>query len=422
MLRVLPTAAPLTAQASRAAPAKVLVFTIQQELFETEFKSRSPIDRAVLQRYLEKLVEVYPAVKVLAIDYDLSPNDDDPAAQQVQAAFDAFLSSLVQAGKRVVLITHLPVANRKLCELKTAWEQEQYDKGILFGGSELLHYRLFGTVVKYAEREDSFPAAVRAAAHDGRVTRPRFTCDDPQPSSRESFAHKGYRPINFGQAVGPVRRCELYKLSGFEQCKYLLSQGTEAAEVLFFGGHYGRDDTFMTPLGDTPGVAIQAYTYYSLVQPLHQKHWQAWMIDVGMGVVAGFIFEGIWHGFHRARREAILARQLALALGNFVTLLGILVAVVAQFASWLIRGIWINPGPMFIGLYIHSYLATATATDQGGRHGPHTVHGLAFLLKQFAGIPGPQITGWDRRLHWLFKVAVFWITGLMAVYLLLAHH
>ena len=121
MLRILPLVAPHTAKVDRARPAQALVFTIQQELFDTEFKSRSPIDRAVLLEYLRKLVDVYPTLKVLAIDYDLSPNDN-PAEQEAQVKLDTFLLSLIETGKKIVLIKHLPVQNRQLCELKGIWE------------------------------------------------------------------------------------------------------------------------------------------------------------------------------------------------------------------------------------------------------------------------------------------------------------
>src|SRR5262245_14973088 len=52
---------------------KVLVFTIQEDLFETKFKSRSPIDRRELKRFLEELIKQFQEFrefKILAIDYD----------------------------------------------------------------------------------------------------------------------------------------------------------------------------------------------------------------------------------------------------------------------------------------------------------------------------------------------------------------
>jgi hypothetical protein len=61
---------------------EALVFTIQEELFETAFKSRTPINREIFVRYLWALDESfsYDRLKkfnVLAIDYDLSPNSFD---------------------------------------------------------------------------------------------------------------------------------------------------------------------------------------------------------------------------------------------------------------------------------------------------------------------------------------------------------
>jgi hypothetical protein len=413
ILRVLHRGALNTATVDRVEPPQALVFTIGQELFETEFKSRSPIDRSVLQRYLEQLESIYPNFKVLAIDYDLSPNNDDPAEQETQAEFDAFLLSLSEVKqKKVVLIQHLPVKNRALCERKIAWQKEMYDKGILFGDPELLQYGTFGPVVKYVERQDSFPATVLAAMNDRGILGMRFTCDELEPWSREPLGHKKVQPINFAQAVaeGSVKVCELRNLTEFQNCKIVFGEQIDAVEVIFFGGNYGKDDTYLTPLSETPGVTVQAYTYFSMVQPLEQKHWQAWIIDIVAGFLAGIIFHMNWAMFHHYRQQGKFSPQVAMASLNFIILIGFLVAPVLLIARALTAGIWINPTPMFIGLYIDNYVAAVTATGEGVGHGSHAMDGFTAFFHKLFGIPGQNVSGWELFFHGALKITVFWIT------------
>jgi CHASE2 domain len=425
MLRLLPAAALHTAKADPAKPAKALVFTIQEELFETEFKSRSPIDRAVLKKHLEKLLEVYPDFRILAIDYDLSPNSTDPTEQDAQAALDTFLVSLVKSGKQVVLITHLRVVNRELCRLKIAWETTQYENGILFGDPALWHYNLFGVVVKFAERRDSFPAIALAAANgDGLPDmREHFTCPDPGSSSRQYVDQRMLQRINFSQAVGSVPICGLYERSGFEHCKDLLGRRLDTAEVIFFGGHYGRDDVYRTPLGETPGVAIQAYTYFSMLRPLEtMTHWLALGIDIVWGIATGLIFHWIWQMFHNYRQQGKYGLEVILASMNFVFLIGVFAALVFLTAPLLARGLWINPALMFIGLFIDGYVAGVTATGAGGSGGVKSSHGPTSALYELIGIPGRGVSGWDHLFLWSLKIAVYWITVGMALYVLWTHH
>jgi hypothetical protein len=154
-------------------------------------------------------------------------------------------------------------------------------------------------------------------------------------------------------------------------------------------------------LGDKPGVTIQAYTYFSMSQHLQQKYWRAWGFDILMGFFVGLIFHGIWQMFHYYRQQGRYARTVGLALGNFVILIVILLFLVVRMAPWLAQGIWINPAPMFIGLFIHSYVAAVTATGVGS---------------------GSLRSKWDLLLSWSLKVAVFWITVGMAVCILWTHH
>jgi hypothetical protein len=401
MLRLATTFAMSTAESKRA---EVLVFTIQQEPFEKEFQSRSPIDRHELLKYFKELDKIYNPrtfenLRVLAIDYDLSPNGYDlddknkcvisnKKELKEQNELDDFL---VKQAIRVVLIKPLPVKNRRLCQCKVAWEDEIQKKStrrILFGHSEVWHYDMLGPVAKYVESEESFPATVFAAAKGrspsggGDIT----SCDDSKSSSLHDPDKKPKRErINFLQAyaTGAVKVCQLIDIKGFDDCKKYfefdtsgkvdasgkpLNSPISTISAIFFGGEYGKDDIYTTPLGILPGVTIQAYTYFSIGQRQNSNAWLwlwlALLLDIILGFIVGLIFHWNWENFHRCRHSNPdkFAPQVGWALLSVLFLLNILVFLVLISSPLLGRGIWINPAPIIIGLFIKSHMAAALAT------------------------------------------------------------
>ena len=451
MLRIVAAVAPNT---TREGPIEALTFTIQEELFEKEFYSRSPIDRTVLLKYLQKLDDVYFTsnsaktakfrnLKVLAIDYDLSPNNfnwshyerrheciiNDSSEQKSQDFLDKFFLKLIKKGVKVVLIKHISVRNTALCECKIKWEQEKYKQGILFGHADLLHHGSFGPVIKYVESEDSFPAIVLAAANDSKLPIIRFTCDDPEQSSGNDLSHASFHLINYLQAhaKGAVKVCQLKDVNGFDDCKRyyfsenVASENTDKIKVIFFGGDYGKDDTYITPLDTQPGVVIQAYTYFSKSQHgqwTWLRVWGAWLGDIILGSGIGLIFHLIWEKFHDYRKCHRFAPQVELASLNFIILIVILAFLVFLVAPLLALGVWINPAPIIIGLFIHSYMAAAT-TGEG------KVHGVSSSLATLFGIPSQQVLKGERHdliFYLILKIAVFWSVLGLAVYLLVTHH
>jgi len=446
MLRVLPTTLQHSTKVEQEKPAKVLVFTIQEELFETEFRARSPIDRLVLKKYLKTLKHVYPKFNVLAIDYDLSPTnlESDPGEQKAQKDLDEFLFSLTKkqmeethdgteqmdrtdepSVHKVVLLKHFPVRNQIVCKRKIKWEREKYVNDIFFANSEVLHYGIFGPVVKYDDSDESFPAIVFATANRLRLPVMQFTCDDSEPSSRHDSNHKliqRIKPINFLQALttDSVKVCALDELETFQRCKDYLGSWTDDVKVIFFGGHYGRDDIYLTPLGNLPGVTVQAYTYFSMEHPLKQiGHFRAWIIDIGLGFITGMIFHKIWQMFHKCRhsQEDRFSQQVVLLAVNFLFLIGSVAGLMFLMAHLLATGMWMNPAPMLIGLFIDSYVATT-----GGDAHDAISNDLKSFLRGLFGSPSDGAPVLAFFFRGLFGVVIFWIAVGTAVGILSTSH
>jgi hypothetical protein len=167
-----------------------------------------------------------------------------------------------------------------------------------------------------------------------------------------------------GVRAGDAHACSLTSSIGKASLKYL---GTDlnTVKVIFFGGDYGRDDTYVTPLGVKPGVTVHAYTYFSIGNPLRSLRWSAWAFDILLGLGSGLLFHGIWHQFHHSRRRNRFAPQVGWVTLNFGILGVILIGLVRTVVPLLERGLWINPALIVIGLFIDSYIATATATGKG---------------------------------------------------------
>jgi hypothetical protein len=486
MLRIVATFAPRTAGTESV---KALVFTIQEELFEKEFQSRTPIKRDVLLEHLRELDKVYgreldPKTgknvrKVLAIDYDLSPNsydhkcEDGSPERDAQQALEEFLASLVNRDPKdgkinVVLIKHIPVKNPALCECKRRWEQKMSNQGIIFGHPDLVYLGLLGPVMKYTEytaHKDSFPAAVRDAEKNKNV------CDNPEFLPHKDLSHASFHPIDYvkGYANGAVKVCPLTNKKGFDDCKTdwrSLEIKLDKVSVIFFGGDYGKDDTYITPLGALPGVIIQAYTYFSMLEHgwwARWGGWLAWFADILLGFVVGLRFHRIWHKFHRSRHQDKFVPQVGWAALNFLILIGIFASLVWIIAFLLPHGIWINPALIVIGLFIHSYMAAATTTDTEKAHETETKASLLYVLlgipshgvleqallssraavtttgeeeadgghtsasstpplRTLFGIPGHNVSDRDLLVYMTLKIAIFWIAIGLALYLLATHH
>jgi hypothetical protein len=430
-------------------PIEALVFTIEEGLFETEFKARTPIDRKKLREYLERLVDTYKPsefdkFKVLAIDYDLSPSNynaklyeeknqcdiDDPAEKESQESIDNFLADLVTGlvtGKElsVVLIEPLPVSNPYLCECKKRWQQDREKQGILFGNPTLLQFGLLGPVMKYTEYtgyKDGFPTVALTAKKD---------CEKEDPQSSKALKHASLYPINYVQAYtkGAVQVCELNDDRSFDECKRYFSKNIHknknihCVRAIFFGGDYGKDDTYVTPLGAMPGVTVQAYTYFSIAERLKPHPWWvrwkplfAWLFDIVLGFWIGLIFHLIWQKFHDSRRRHEFSGQAGWAAGNFLVLIAcfaLLMFIAIPLLNW---GIWLNPALIVIGLFIDSYITAITT-------GTHTSASFTSSLYPLFGIPGHSVVlRRDLFFHGLLKIAIFWIVVGLALYMLITHH
>jgi hypothetical protein len=230
----------------------------------------------------------------------------------------------------------------------------------------------------------------------------------------------------------------------FNVCKKYFGKDLNSVKVILFGGDYGRDDMYVTPIGVKPGVTLHAYTLFSISERLRSAQgwavwgkWLAWGFDIILGLGSGFVFHRIWHKFHYYRHLNRFVPQVKWVVLNFIILAGTFIVLLIIVAPLLACGIWINPALIFIGLFIDSYIATATATADGNsQHNavrdvatiapPADVDPYIKTPKKRAtspfyvlfGIPDSHATGRDFLLYAALKIAIFWIAVGLAVFIL----
>jgi CHASE2 domain-containing sensor protein len=436
--------------------APALVFTIQEQLFETKFNSRTPIDRTAFLELLGKIVCAYPSVAVLAIDYDLSPNGDDTHGQEQLNTFllslnAEFVCSCDARGdelshdkenkKHVILINHFPAKTEEREKVKADWKIKMEDGGILFADGNLWYHGLVGAVLKYQNRGETLAALACIKADQARKARantePERAGAKNAPQCPPSFDGEP-KLINFRKATANVRECPLEVEASLAWCKEHLKE--MKPDVIFIGGRYAGRDEYTTPAGEKPGVMLHAYIYHSMRDPLNEKLWQAWLGEIVIGALIGLAFHVIWMRFHAKKPDEVAARAVLAAL-NIGLFIAIAILIILPM-PWLIKsGWWINPGPILIGLFIDSHVAAAiSACHQAPPQARHEAnHGRRancwrWLGKALLGLDAPVVNrrNWqamkqlkfnqDFVAHVMLKFVIFWLVFAFAAGAVFSHH
>jgi hypothetical protein len=342
-------------------PPETLVVTIQQDLFETRFNGQSPIPRRAFTTFLERVVKTFSEVKVLGIDYDLSPFGGD---REERKGLDKFLTSPPRPGLKIVLIHHLPVETPSLCRTKKDWEQQMQDHGVVFGRHELVHHSFLDVVVKYEPGPDHFAHQLSAAAKGetakGETAKGETTPIDVDCGPARTPHGRHLERINFLRAMNHVHICPVWsdESESLKECaehakeQHLAKKQPQITTVVV-AADYDYGDRFITPVDDkTAGGALHAYAAYSIDDRLQVRHGLAFLLDSMLGWGAGWIFLRFWMKFHETHRPSARLGLVVLNLG-FATVVGAIVMLLGP--AFLVNGIWMNPGPMLIGLFVDSW-------------------------------------------------------------------
>lgn len=304
------------ATAQRAADAPLVVL-LSERRWQERYLERSPLDRCLLAEDLEALLRRSP--KTLLVDFDLSPMLGD-SAPHCQQRLDALLDRHAGA---LVLLAPIKVASAGLLELKTAWMRARCQGGIAFGRGDL--EESLGIVIDASEDANSMAGAVheRSASTicqeiDSAAGAARWLKKDADANQAAAGEDGEAAPDEAGAAHGEAHQAaheaaheaEVLPInfSAFRQQALVLAIDDERlAQVgdwsrrhVYFGGDYGggKDDVFLTPLGQLAGVTIHAARVWSLAHPVKEiAHGWGFLSDIMIAFIFSLGIKLFWHGY-----------------------------------------------------------------------------------------------------------------------------
>ncbi len=386
-----------------------VVLMVGSTLYEREFRQASPLDRSKLAQLIRQIPRGTDAgPTLLVIDIDLSPTPGDDAHRRAQQELDHALRDIVDAGTRLLLVLPARVTTDELQQLKfswlkgiCAWNDPGKPGKVAFALSEVPEH--FGRVLQYApgrltlgslaadfSRAEVFCRRVLGDPADSGLGRwgaayvsalfdARVFNDLVRPGRLQSFNAHFFRSIDERLVVAETLDGTLKATDG--------TPLNLARRTLFLGGGYDEKDRFLTPLdpagSKVEGVVVHAATFYSTTHPVRvSEGFPAFALDVVLGLLVGYLFACTWGWYRRAGQAAahtFTASGYCAVRGLFVLNVGLLVALIAVCmtlaTSYLYPyNLWVNPGPIILGVFVKFLLATradgASHHAAGGTHSP----------------------------------------------------
>jgi len=438
-----------------------VVVMLSQGYYQAEFGLLSPLDREKLHGVLNAIIDERP--DALAIDLDISPwlqaspvegKATTGNVHPYQPKVDALLREATQTGGEgseetmdTILVSPLPlkpIRETSLFARKLEWLQAMCGHGIRIGNAEISER--FGIVTRYPLLREGQPANIGRLAHAVRngdkaarsldgcsrstpfdiLARNDLTSGEPEHRSiwqdvgvylkkakkalkGEDLAHKSARPINTNAYHLMDTRVldsssDLAALSGLE------------GRVVFLGGQYDERDKYLVPGIEDPiaGVKIHAAEYYSHLEPVAEKHALAYLLEIGIGVILGFVFGITWtiHHWVRLNSDGGLQFSFVWMLINLAIFGLVILVAIASSGMMLNNNLWLSPAPLLIGVFAKNYI-TGIKPEQS------LVPGNVFREFFFGHLAGTRLRRIFCYAIGFLKIAIFGVVCVVAwIYLL----
>nr|WP_276598034.1 CHASE2 domain-containing protein [Roseateles koreensis] len=303
--------APSQAQQLRADMPVVALLT--NDDFVLRYAEKNPLDRCVMAEDLGRVFAKQP--QRVAIDFDLSPLLKPSASER--ECQDQLNQLLQQHAGTVVLLAPFPTSAEPLLQVKHDWMQAQCQHGLHFATGEI--EQSLGVVTELNLGDDATAHARLAdQLHHGLSS---YLCDQVTPlrNARDNrwlnerwqeqdkmagheLGHDAAQhepesaPINFPALT---RRVAVMALNSptFAQLPDLKEN------VVLVGGDWGRDDNFLTAIGNQPGVVVHAARLVSLANPIKSlPPFLGLWGDIVIALSFAWVIARFWKGYVAARR------------------------------------------------------------------------------------------------------------------------
>lgn len=390
---------------------------ITDEYFEGSFKQESPLDRRELVRLLRNIIQSRPSL--IAIDLDLSPGPVSEPGDEGQEDLDALLIRTVVVEKIPVALTApYPVVGESLILHKHEWLSRMCASGIRVGYANVVLSQ--GLALRYLYETPSLGIVASDAGRSLASSKPsdRDLCSyvvaGPEKTAFLSKANAPEESLHSGDFSHQRPMSSDYMRQSSALRQFIGSaeignlKSAIAGRPVFLGSQFDARDEFLTPYGLMKGTSIHATTFYSERRPTYAvTHKVALLLDLIFGVAAGYLFGAIWRRTNVAaskwssNQESLVRWLLARGwlLISFVVLSAWL-AMLFYSSAWLLsRDLWNNPGPMIVGVFVKTQLASRVR-----------LHGDPHHAQSGGGIRRTVV----RNLDWVcLSPFVFWAATLL---------
>lgn len=336
---------------------------IDNQAYAENFGLRSPLQRDGLSMLLGDALAAKP--KTLLVDLQLEPTLDEPEARRL----DRLLSEAAQSGTRIVL--PVPISRTSALDRRAAtWMRSLCQAGVQFGSASLRSH--LGTIVRFDHDNNSMAALAGEDAsekHAASISPCQLLektgslaglqlLDAPEHAAPES------EPLKPSAVRSIMAQSLAWRLQGTRQ-------GLQARkpETIVIGGDYDDRDTFLTHARQdpVPGAAVHAAIIASWGK-IDSSHFVGWFADLIIGCVLGFLFEFLWCQAGRLRNKKkqqqesylrLFLREwpsLLVSCGIWLIALGLAFSSMLGSGAMIERGLWLNPGPMVLGMFLHALL------------------------------------------------------------------
>lgn len=356
-------------------PKRLIVAGIDDKAFQTRYRGRSPLSRCELLNDLKPIYGAKP--DLIAIDIDISPADwsDQPPAPsvlhgenrlakkdgtalplEVQCELQLYEMIVKSTDTKTVLMEPFAGVGQAgiISKQKSAWDELgniRKHQHIRFARAEVpVNY---GLVIKQLNGDKDFAVQIAAALGSRE-----------QNNSRKPTLVDPRRYVE----IIPVSVSELNKSAAGLELPLAETKRAGGAKhpysVVFFGGIYGKDDLYLTPLGEVFGVEIQAATYLSQ-DGLRERHLEAFVCDIVIAILFGILIAMCWYYYFawRIDKEAVCRQLAPFWILVLVASGGVLALIAVGFSTILVTrwGVWISPVPVAIGMLIDIFVSGSVA-------------------------------------------------------------
>jgi len=365
-------------QKSASIQDRPLTLLISDEMFERDFNQASPLERGRLADLIRPILAKNPSV--LAIDLDLSPGPalaDTPAQHQLEDV----LAQGARSGTRVVLTTPFPVFLDSVITEKYNWMRKLCASGVEFAFPYLLEMQ--GLVLRYPSGIETLgQVSARADRPSGQGS---SLCDQVKLGIQNAaFLSKDY-PVNLLAGFDNLATQRPLNPAFFDDVQTFVISGVAdlvpihlKQRIVVLGAGFNPSDQFNTAFGNQKGPVLHAATIFSVQHPTHISHTFSILLDLVLGIAAGFLFHAVWHRFDKHQQKSSSLGHWPpshfLAARSWILIsCAILVAAVVMVtisSAWLFRhNLWNNPGPMMIGFFVKTLIASRPHSQHAEAHG-----------------------------------------------------